>query len=152
MQFSLAALVLAAAAFAHAQSTTSTAAGSIPTNISACIVTCITEAATANGCTGLTDVTCFCTNTQFQSQTLACLQKSCTADDLTTVAALQKAQCGSASGNSTTTSGASGSTATTPSSTDSTGAAAPTGSNAASALTAGVFGMGMVVVGAVFAL
>ncbi|KAI0742027.1 hypothetical protein C8Q80DRAFT_1109672 [Daedaleopsis nitida] len=95
MQFSLAALVLAAAAFAHAQSTTDTSAGSIPTDlsgISPCLLTCISQ---AKGCSSLTDVTCFCTNAEFQAEALACLQKSCTAEDLATVTALQQAECGS---------------------------------------------------------
>ncbi|KAI0742110.1 hypothetical protein C8Q80DRAFT_1198064 [Daedaleopsis nitida] len=84
MQFSLAALVLAAAAaVAHAQSTP---------GISPCIINCISQ---SQGCSSIADVQCFCTNTEFQQETFACLQKSCTAEDIAQVEALEKQWCGS---------------------------------------------------------
>lgn len=39
-------------------------------------------------------MTCFCTNTDFQNQTLSCLQKSCTDADVKASQALQQQQCG----------------------------------------------------------
>ncbi|KAI0762960.1 hypothetical protein C8Q74DRAFT_1292829 [Fomes fomentarius] len=163
MKFTLSALVAAAAlAGVHAQSTSDTASSALPTDISGispCILQCITTAAGAAGCSGLTDVTCFCTNTDFQNQTLSCLQKSCTDADVKASQALQQQQCGAVSGNSTasTASGGANSTATatgTDASTASNTAPAGETSNAALNLNAGfsvagLVGSGVALLGAV---
>ncbi|KAI0737218.1 hypothetical protein C8Q80DRAFT_1301062 [Daedaleopsis nitida] len=132
MQLSASALVLAAAAFAgvHAQSG-SGSAGAAPTGIagiSPCILQCITQAATGTGCSGLTDVTCFCTNTQFQQASAACLQQSCTAADLQTVMALQQSECANVSASGSGSASAPSGSATAPATSASASGAAPTSS------------------------
>ncbi|KIP03063.1 hypothetical protein PHLGIDRAFT_16131 [Phlebiopsis gigantea 11061_1 CR5-6] len=101
-------VVLVAAALASAQSSISLPAG-LP-SIDSCTQNCLTQAATANGCT-LTDVTCVCSNTAFQQAVASCLQSGCPSADLSTALALENAICGgtsaSASASSAATSAAS---------------------------------------------
>ncbi|KAI0682022.1 hypothetical protein C8Q76DRAFT_763831 [Earliella scabrosa] len=105
MKFTVSVL-LAAAAFAgvHAQSSTDTATGTAaapaPSDVIAgippCLLGCITESATSAGCSGITDVVCFCTNTDFQASALACFQSECTPEEAEAATALQAQQCGAA--------------------------------------------------------
>ncbi|KAH8984801.1 hypothetical protein EDB86DRAFT_2407863 [Lactarius hatsudake] len=81
---------------------------------STCVLTCLQGALSSNTCSSLTDTTCLCTNTTFQSAVAACLTKSCSAADQASAQALQQSQCGSSSGSS---SGAGSSTSSSKSST-----------------------------------
>ncbi|KAI0712840.1 hypothetical protein C8T65DRAFT_574463 [Cerioporus squamosus] len=107
MKFSAVALTVAAAAAAvRAQSdSASSAAPTSTAGISPCILTCLTQAASTNGCQGITDLTCLCTNTQFQSDARSCLESSCSADEVSTAEALQSQECGA--GDSATSAGTS---------------------------------------------
>ncbi|THU91811.1 hypothetical protein K435DRAFT_223018 [Dendrothele bispora CBS 962.96] len=60
-----------------------------------CIIDCVTSAASSNGCSSFTDLSCVCSNTQFQQASLSCLQSKCTQDDVNNAMQLQQAQCGS---------------------------------------------------------
>ncbi|KAF5381142.1 hypothetical protein D9757_009436 [Collybiopsis confluens] len=62
-------------------------------NLSPCATACVGQAATADGCTGITDINCVCTNAQFQQDALSCLTDECTPDDLSALVALQTAVC-----------------------------------------------------------
>ncbi|PAV20151.1 ectomycorrhiza-regulated CFEM domain-containing [Pyrrhoderma noxium] len=103
-------LILAAtlgAVFVAAQSSTDTASAASPSgtgSIDACILTCVTQAASSAGCSSFQDLQCVCTNTDFQSAAQQCLQSSCTAADLNTALGLQQSQCAavSASGSAST--------------------------------------------------
>ncbi|KAF9524753.1 hypothetical protein CPB83DRAFT_743786, partial [Crepidotus variabilis] len=63
------------------------------TGVSQCILTCVGDAVTSNGCGSITNVNCICGSAQLQADTLACLQEKCPGD-LQTATDLQKAQCG----------------------------------------------------------
>ncbi|KAI0685225.1 hypothetical protein BC835DRAFT_1385395 [Cytidiella melzeri] len=103
-------VVLAAAVGVQAQAGTSSAAASIPSGISSCALNCIETAASSAGCSSFTDLTCVCTNQQFQSAATTCLQ-GCGTADLQAAQALQSSECASissaASGSSTVSSSAS---------------------------------------------
>ncbi|TBU23019.1 hypothetical protein BD311DRAFT_674828 [Dichomitus squalens] len=87
--------VVAVVAGAHAQSSTAGSAAPTSTNgISPCILTCIEQAASANGCSSALDVSCLCSNTQFQQSALSCLESSCSSSDVQAAQALQSAECG----------------------------------------------------------
>ncbi|KAI0324807.1 hypothetical protein GY45DRAFT_1262141 [Cubamyces sp. BRFM 1775] len=86
--------LVAAIAGVNAQSSTSSAA--LPTstgNLDTCILTCISQAASANGCSSVQDINCLCTNTKFQTDAASCLQSNCTAADVQTALGLQQAEC-----------------------------------------------------------
>ncbi|CAE6481085.1 hypothetical protein ACGC1H_005202 [Rhizoctonia solani] len=88
------------AGYAAAQSTTASAAPPISTgDISTCVLTCSTQAATAAGCTGITDVECLCGSSQFQTEALTCLQSQCP-DEVASATALQSQLCGAAGSSS----------------------------------------------------
>ncbi|TFK77882.1 hypothetical protein K466DRAFT_668591 [Polyporus arcularius HHB13444] len=74
MKFSALVLTVAAAAAAvHAQSSTdSSAAPTSTSGLTPCILTCLQQSASANGCPNFTDVSCLCSNTQFQSAARSC--------------------------------------------------------------------------------
>ncbi|KAI8978357.1 hypothetical protein BD414DRAFT_516970 [Trametes punicea] len=118
--------VLAALAGVNAQSSTASAAPTSTAGISPCIITCITQAGQANGCSGgIADLSCLCTNTAFQQAALSCLQSSCSAQDVQTAQQLEQAECGA------------GTSATAISSGSSSSASASSSSNAAVTLFAG---------------
>ncbi|KAL5485585.1 hypothetical protein ACEPAI_6626 [Sanghuangporus weigelae] len=106
MLFSSLVLVTAAvsAAFVGAQSgTASSAAPTSTAGISPCVLTCVGQASSSAGCSGITDLQCLCTSTTFQSTAAACLQSNCTAADLAAGQALQQQECASVSGASSST-------------------------------------------------
>ncbi|KAG5635475.1 hypothetical protein H0H81_011093 [Sphagnurus paluster] len=107
------------AASVVAQSSSSGAAEPAPTDtsgISACVLTCVTTAATDNGCTSFTDLECVCTNQAFQQAAATCLQTNCTAADQAAAMALQSSQCAAVSssvtGSATTAEGTASGTGT----------------------------------------
>jgi hypothetical protein len=71
-----------------------------PTSLSPCLIQCVLSAAKQNGCGGpeLADlnVTCLCTNVQFQADVTLCLTQHCTTADQA-VAVDLKSQCLAAS-------------------------------------------------------
>ncbi|KAJ7053469.1 hypothetical protein C8F01DRAFT_1166470, partial [Mycena amicta] len=73
-----------------------------------CVLGCLTPAA-ADTCLTFTNVTCVCTNADFQQKAASCLQAECNAEEMKAALGLQKAQCGAASLSATSTP-----TATTP--------------------------------------
>ncbi|CAE6406099.1 unnamed protein product [Rhizoctonia solani] len=82
------------AGYAAAQSSTASAAPPISTgDVSTCVLTCSTQAATTAGCTGITDVECLCGSTEFQTAALTCLQAQCP-DEVASATALQSQLCG----------------------------------------------------------
>ncbi|KAI0666985.1 hypothetical protein C8Q78DRAFT_942322, partial [Trametes maxima] len=88
--------LVVAAAIAGANAQGSSSAPAAPTStagISACIIGCITQSATANGCSGLADINCFCTSPAFQAATLSCLQSTCTSAEVQAAEALQQSEC-----------------------------------------------------------
>ncbi|KAL7277466.1 hypothetical protein ACG7TL_008387 [Trametes sanguinea] len=89
--------LLAAIAGSNAQSGTSSAAAPTSTSgISSCIITCFAQAASANGCSGITDVSCLCSNTGFQQAARSCLSSNCSAADVQVAEALLSAECAAA--------------------------------------------------------
>ncbi|CAE6425537.1 hypothetical protein BN14_03285 [Rhizoctonia solani AG-1 IB] len=90
------------AAYAAAQTTTSSAAPPVSTgDISPCVLTCSTQAAQSAGCAGITDVECLCGSMDFQQAALTCLQTQCP-NEVAAATALQSQLCG-ASGTGTST-------------------------------------------------
>ncbi|KAI9455826.1 hypothetical protein HD554DRAFT_2178323 [Boletus coccyginus] len=108
-------LFVSCALLARAQdssaSTTTTSApaaeSSSAANLTPCLLTCVTQAATSGGCASYADISCVCTSATFQSAATACLQASCTADDLAAAQALQQQQCGALTTGASTATGAS---------------------------------------------
>ncbi|KAG6887011.1 hypothetical protein C0992_001202 [Termitomyces sp. T32_za158] len=94
--FSKAFILAVLASCALAQSSTDSAADpatSLPAGITPCILGCITPAAQSVGC-AVTDPSCICASTEFQTQAAQCLQQKCTADELQAALALQAQECG----------------------------------------------------------
>jgi len=118
MIFNIKFLALVAAALAvNAQSSSAnhstTATSPLPTStgsLTPCITRCLTTAASENGFSSLTNVSCACTNTKFQQSSLACLKANCTTTDQSTALALQQKEC--AALNSTSSSSSATSAAT----------------------------------------
>ncbi|KAF8500038.1 hypothetical protein JB92DRAFT_914737 [Gautieria morchelliformis] len=134
----------------HAQSSAtpvSSAVASPMASLPPCVLNCTTTAITQAGCTGLNDISCFCTSTKFQTVALACLQANCSASDQASAVGLQSSLCASVN-SSTSSSVAASSSATAPGSATSSAAATSSSgtasSNAASGLTVGL-GMGHVI-------
>ncbi|KAJ3561489.1 hypothetical protein NP233_g10164 [Leucocoprinus birnbaumii] len=173
-------LVAVVAAQSSSGNTSTTASRSAPASASAsgsassaipsgfgltpCIVSCVTPAAERAGCVSFANITCVCQSTSFQTEARDCLQKNCSATDVTTALGLQSSQCAalmtaSGSAGASVSNTASGASATQTSPTGSanstasgTGAAAsttPTG--AASSMTASIWGLVAGVLGAVAA-
>nr|VWO96524.1 GPI-anchored CFEM domain protein B [Ganoderma boninense] len=69
-----------------------TFAGVHAQNISQCVLTCISQAAAANGC-DVTSTQCLCTNSKLQQDALSCLEQSCTAQDLQNAESLVQTEC-----------------------------------------------------------
>ncbi|KAF9067491.1 hypothetical protein BDP27DRAFT_1176252, partial [Rhodocollybia butyracea] len=63
--------------------------------LSACATACLTQAAEQDGCGSFTNVTCACTNAQFQADVVSCISAECPISDLSDVEGLQTAECGS---------------------------------------------------------
>ncbi|KAH9925875.1 uncharacterized protein BXZ73DRAFT_78857 [Epithele typhae] len=93
MKFTALSAILLAASAVHAQSTTSSASTSIPSGVTPCILNCVSQAASAAGCSGFSDLACVCTNTQFQQQAQSCLESSCTPAEVAAAQALQSSEC-----------------------------------------------------------
>ncbi|KAH7096882.1 hypothetical protein BKA62DRAFT_833654 [Auriculariales sp. MPI-PUGE-AT-0066] len=74
------------------------------TSLSPCITSCGTNAAITSGCSDVSNIPCLCSSSSFQSNAVACLEVSCSANDQDlAVAAFQKVCAnlgGSASGSS----------------------------------------------------
>ncbi|KIK69433.1 hypothetical protein GYMLUDRAFT_1002773 [Collybiopsis luxurians FD-317 M1] len=64
--------------------------------LSSCATACVSQAAEKDGCGSFTNITCVCTNAQFQADALSCLTAECSASDLTTLQGLQATECGAA--------------------------------------------------------
>ncbi|CCM06730.1 uncharacterized protein FIBRA_09024 [Fibroporia radiculosa] len=64
----------------------------------ACVLNCLESAISSGGCSSITDISCVCTSTAYQSAAEACLKANCTAADLATAAALQTSECAGVSG------------------------------------------------------
>ncbi|KIM30602.1 hypothetical protein M408DRAFT_288137 [Serendipita vermifera MAFF 305830] len=128
--FKLATLIAAAlvvAPVAFAQDT-----GSIPP----CILNCTTTSLAAGGCTGITDLQCICTSTDFQTAAGTCIATDCP-DQTDAALTLQNEQCAAITGSESVSGGASstgsgtGSASSTRSTTRSgSSTAAPSGSSA----------------------
>jgi len=75
--------------------------------LSSCAEACVSQAAQQDGCVTFTNITCVCTNAQFQQDARTCLTAECTAADLTELEGLEASLCGasglSASGTATNT-------------------------------------------------
>ncbi|KAF8484250.1 hypothetical protein JB92DRAFT_2837035 [Gautieria morchelliformis] len=136
--------LLAALSFlgVHAQSSAASSAAALPTSlgqIPPCILNCTTTAATQAGCSGITDLTCVCTSSKFQTAALSCLQASCSASDQASATGLQSTLCASVSA-----SAGSGSASAAASATSPAASASATHSSAASGLTMS-FGTGPII-------
>ncbi|KAJ7785587.1 hypothetical protein B0H14DRAFT_2958045, partial [Mycena olivaceomarginata] len=68
--------------------------------VSPCVLNCLTAAANTTECGSPTNLTCSCTNTDFQSKAISCLQAECKPEELAAALGLQKQQCGSSAGSS----------------------------------------------------
>ncbi|KAF7303691.1 CFEM domain-containing protein [Mycena indigotica] len=113
MRFTVALLAFAATAFAQSSSGPASSlpvsgapsgTGSAPlpsgsADISAltpCIIGCLTAAGQATVCNTFTNVTCVCTNADFQQKSASCFQGECKAAELAPAMALQQSQCAAA--------------------------------------------------------
>ncbi|KAJ6474416.1 hypothetical protein C8R47DRAFT_1324190 [Mycena vitilis] len=65
--------------------------------LSPCALTCITAAASASDCQTPANVTCLCTNADFQQKSGSCLTLECQASEVGAAIGLQQSQCGAAS-------------------------------------------------------
>ncbi|KAF7302855.1 CFEM domain-containing protein [Mycena kentingensis (nom. inval.)] len=59
-----------------------------------CVLGCITAAARATVCGTFTNVTCICTDADYQQKAASCLQVECKSDEFVAALALEQAQCG----------------------------------------------------------
>ncbi|KAJ7080706.1 hypothetical protein C8R44DRAFT_992410 [Mycena epipterygia] len=84
-------------AAASSASKAASAPAASATGLTSCALTCITEAAKNSSCLTPTNVTCVCTDPNFQAKAATCLQGECKAADSEGALALQKQQCGAAS-------------------------------------------------------
>ncbi|EIW80159.1 hypothetical protein CONPUDRAFT_137497 [Coniophora puteana RWD-64-598 SS2] len=73
--------------------TGSSAAPTSTAGIDSCILQCVTQAASAGGCSSVTDLSCVCMSTQFQGAALSCLQANCTSSDVSAATQLQQQEC-----------------------------------------------------------
>ncbi|KAK7444021.1 hypothetical protein VKT23_015417 [Stygiomarasmius scandens] len=71
-----------------------------------CLTTCITQSLPGSNCSGPTDISCLCTDTDFQGAVGQCIESTCP-DQLATIAQTQQQQCTAASGSATTDAGSS---------------------------------------------
>ncbi|KAJ7806651.1 hypothetical protein B0H14DRAFT_3483933 [Mycena olivaceomarginata] len=62
-----------------------------------CVLGCLTAAANATECGSPANLTCACTNADFQFKSSSCLQAECLASELGAAVGLQQAQCGALS-------------------------------------------------------
>ncbi|THU75204.1 hypothetical protein K435DRAFT_707540, partial [Dendrothele bispora CBS 962.96] len=92
--------------------------------ISQCVLSCVSSAASDNGCSSFTDLQCVCTNTAFQQASLQCLQSNCP-DQVDAATQLQQQEC--ASGTASRSSSTSSTSSATSASSSSSGNAAAQG-------------------------
>ncbi|KAJ7342399.1 hypothetical protein DFH08DRAFT_874191 [Mycena albidolilacea] len=85
-------------AISAGQSSGSAAASAAEASASAvltpCVLGCLTAAANATECGSPANLTCACTNADFQFKSSSCLQAECLASELGAAVGLQKQQCG----------------------------------------------------------
>ncbi|KAF7304106.1 CFEM domain-containing protein [Mycena indigotica] len=58
-----------------------------------CVIGCLTAAAVDTPCSTFTNVTCACTNADFQFKATSCMQGECKAEELSAAVGIQQAQC-----------------------------------------------------------
>ncbi|KAF5393447.1 hypothetical protein D9757_000453 [Collybiopsis confluens] len=94
-------LALFTAIGVNAQSSASTtdSASTATPSLSSCALQCVSNGATAGGCSSATDLACLCTNTQAQQSISDCLTSQCPSD-AAAVISLQTSECASVSGSS----------------------------------------------------
>ncbi|KAF7304302.1 CFEM domain-containing protein [Mycena chlorophos] len=63
-------------------------------SISPCTLACISDAAANGACGSIANVTCLCTDAEFQFQSVSCMQLECQASEIQPALALQASQCG----------------------------------------------------------
>ncbi|KAH9856862.1 hypothetical protein C2E23DRAFT_857090 [Lenzites betulinus] len=126
--------VVAAFAGVHAQDATSSAPPTSTSGVTACILGCIQTSAVANGCTGVTDLTCLCTSTAFQQAAASCLQSTCTADEVQAALTLQQEECASVSASASGSASATASASASETASSGASSAASAASSASSAL------------------
>ncbi|KAF8484252.1 hypothetical protein JB92DRAFT_3101636 [Gautieria morchelliformis] len=131
--------LLAALSFlgVHAHSSAASSAAALPTSISQvppCVLNCTTTAATQAGCSGITDLTCVCTSSKFQTAALSCLQASCSASDQASATGLQSTLCASVNASAGSGSASAAASATSPASASATQSSAASGPGSASAV------------------
>ncbi|KAJ7302827.1 hypothetical protein DFH08DRAFT_945516 [Mycena albidolilacea] len=100
------------------------------TGIAPCVLNCLAAAANATECGVPTNLTCACTNPDFQFKSRSCLQAECKPDDLVAALGLQQQQCAPLSLSATASPSATA--PFTPSNAGADISAAPTGSSAGS--------------------
>ncbi|KAG8771508.1 hypothetical protein FRC12_003571 [Ceratobasidium sp. 428] len=100
MKYSTVFVTLLAGYVAAQSGTASSAAPTSTAGLSPCIAECSTQAAQDAGCSSLTDTTCVCTNTDFQSSVVECLQTNCP-DEMAAAMQLQQQICGASSASQT---------------------------------------------------
>ncbi|KAF7304540.1 CFEM domain-containing protein [Mycena chlorophos] len=66
-------------------------------SLTPCVLGCLTPAAAQSECLTFTNVTCVCTNADFQYKATTCLQAECSASEMTAALAMQSAECGAES-------------------------------------------------------
>lgn len=129
-------LLVFAIGSAVAQSS-STASAAVPTStagIDPCILGCVQSAASSNGCSSFTDLSCVCGSTAFQQSALSCLQSNCTSADVQAAQALQSAECAAVSASSSIASVTSGASSGLSSATSAISSISSSLSSAASSL------------------
>ncbi|KAI0288718.1 hypothetical protein BC826DRAFT_971447 [Russula brevipes] len=70
---------------------------SAQTNLDRCVLTCVQQALSNSTCTAITDISCICGSSSFQTTAAACLNATCTAAEQQQALGLQQQQCGSSS-------------------------------------------------------
>ncbi|CAE6403554.1 unnamed protein product [Rhizoctonia solani] len=71
----------------------SLAAVALAQSVPACVKTCSDQAAAANGCESYDNLSCVCASAAFQSAAHACIQSTCTADELAQALTLKADHC-----------------------------------------------------------
>ncbi|KAF7359873.1 CFEM domain-containing protein [Mycena venus] len=88
----------ASSAFSAGQSSGSSAASaaqaSVTASLSPCAATCIAAAVNATDCKAISNVTCVCTDPNFQSMATSCLKAECQPSEVGAAQGLQQQQCG----------------------------------------------------------
>ncbi|KAJ7152163.1 hypothetical protein C8R43DRAFT_1003674 [Mycena crocata] len=87
----------AAVASGSASGSAAGASASAAAALSPCALSCASLAAANSTCNVATNVTCVCTNADFQFKAASCLQTECQASEMGAALGLQNSQCGAAS-------------------------------------------------------